>query len=199
MAKLNFKYGTMGSGKSIDLMRTAYNYEEKGYDVLVMKPLVDTKGSNKLDSRIGMKRTVDILISDDTDIISEVNNRLTTNLRCIFVDEAQLLSSKKIDELYLVSKNFDIPIICYGLRTNFKMKGFSGSTRLLEIADSLEEIKSICECGEIARFAGRKVNGKYTLEGEDILIDGTNSSVEYVPLCGDCYLKKVKKIDYKKY
>ena len=199
MAKLNFKYGTMGSGKSIDLMRTAYNYEEKGYDVLVMKPLVDTKGSNKLDSRIGMKRTVDILISDDTDIISEVNNRLTTNLRCIFVDEAQLLSSKKIDELYLVSKNFDIPIICYGLRTNFKMKGFSGSTRLLEIADSLEEIKSICECGEIARFEGRKVNGKYTLEGEDILIDGTNSSVEYVPLCGDCYLKKVKKIDYKKY
>lgn len=199
MAKLNFKYGTMGSGKSIDLMRTAYNYEEKGYDVLVMKPLVDTKGSNKLDSRIGMKRTVDILISDDTDIISEVNNRLTTNLRCIFVDEAQLLSSKKIDELYLVSKNFDIPVICYGLRTNFKMKGFSGSTRLLEIADSLEEIKSICECGEIARFAGRKVNGKYTLEGEDILIDGTNSSVEYVPLCGDCYLKKVKKIDYKKY
>lgn len=199
MAKLNFKYGTMGSGKSIDLMRTAYNYEEKGYDVLVMKPLIDTKGSNKLDSRIGMKRTVDILISDDTDIISEVRNRLTTNLRCIFVDEAQLLSSKKIDELYLVSKIFDIPIICYGLRTNFKMKGFSGSTRLLEIADSLEEIKSICECGEIARFAGRKVNGKYTLEGEDILIDGTNSSVEYVPLCGDCYLKKVKKIDYKKY
>ena len=199
MAKLNFKYGTMGSGKSIDLMRTAYNYEEKGYDVLVMKPLIDTKGSNKLDSRIGMKRTVDILISDDTDIISEVRNRLTTNLRCIFVDEAQLLSSKKIDELYLASKIFDIPIICYGLRTNFKMKGFSGSTRLLEIADSLEEIKSICECGEIARFAGRKVNGKYTLEGEDILIDGTNSSVEYVPLCGDCYLKKVKKIDYKKY
>lgn len=199
MAKLNFKYGTMGSGKSIDLMRTAYNYEEKGYDVLVMKPLIDTKGSNKLDSRIGMKRTVDILISDDTDIISEVRNRLTTNLRCIFVDEAQLLSSKKIDELYLASKIFDIPIICYGLRTNFKMKGFSGSTRLLEIADSLEEIKSICECGEIARFAGRKVNEKYTLKGEDILIDGTSSSVEYVPLCGDCYLTKVKKIDYKKY
>lgn len=199
MAKLNLKYGTMGSGKSIDLMRTAYNYEEKGYDVLVMKPTIDTKGSNKLDSRIGMKRTVDILISDDTDIISEVRNRLTTNLRCIFVDEAQLLSSKKIDELYLVSKIFDISIICYGLRTNFKMKGFSGSTRLLEIADSLEEIKSICECGEIARFAGRKLNGKYTLEGEDILIDGTSSSVEYVPLCGNCYLTKVKKIDYKKY
>lgn len=199
MAKLNFKYGTMGSGKSIDLMRTAYNYEEKGYDVLVMKPLIDTKGSNKLDSRIGMKRIVDILISDDTDIISEVRNRITSNLRCIFVDESQLLSSKKIDELYLVSKIFDIPVICYGLRTNFKMKGFSGSTRLLEIADSLEEIKSICECGEIARFAARQVNGKYTLDGEDILIDGTSSSVEYVPLCGGCYLTKVKKIDYKKY
>ena len=199
MAKLNFKYGTMGSGKSIDLMRTAYNYEEKGYDVLVMKPLIDTKGSNKLDSRIGMKRTVDILISDDTDIISEVNNRLTTNLRCIFVDEAQLLSSKKIDELYLASKIFDIPIICYGLRTNFKMEGFPGSTRLLEIAENIEELKTLCKCGSTARFAGRKVNGEFTLEGDNILIDGEYNNVEYVPLCGDCYLKKVKKIDYKNY
>lgn len=199
MAKLSFKYGSMGSGKSIDLMRTAYNYEEKVFKVIVLKPKCDTKGNDKLDSRIGMKRKVDILIDNNTNIVKEVKKMLTGNLKCIFVDEAQLLSSDKIDELYLVSKIFDIPVICYGLRTNFKMKGFSGSTRLLEIADSLEEIKSICKCGNIARFNARKVNGKYTLDGDDIIIDGTDSKVEYIPLCGDCYLKKVKKIDYKSF
>ena len=187
----------MGSGKSIDLMRAAYNYEEKGFDAIVMKPKLDIKGNDKLDSRIGISRVVDILITDDTNIVEEVNKRLTKTLKCIFVDEVQLLPSNKIDELYLVSKIFDIPVICYGLRTNFRMKGFSGSTRLLEIADSLEEIKSICKCGKIARFNARKVNGKYTLDGDDIIIDGTDSKVEYIPLCGDCYLKKVKKIDYK--
>lgn len=197
MAKLSFKYGAMGSGKSIDLMRAAYNYEEKGFDAIVMKPKLDIKGNDKLDSRIGISRVVDILITDDTNIVEEVNKRLTKTLKCIFVDEVQLLPSNKIDELYLVSKIFDIPVICYGLRTNFRMKGFSGSTRLLEIADSLEEIKSICKCGKIARFNARKVNGKYTLDGDDIIIDGTDSKVEYIPLCGDCYLKKVKKIDYK--
>lgn len=199
MAKLSFKYGSMGSGKSIDLMRTAYNYEEKGFDTIVMKPIIDTKGNDKLDSRIGMKRKVDILIDNNTNIVKEVKKMLIGNLKCIFVDEAQLLSSDKIDELYLISKIFDIPVICYGLRTNFKMKGFSGSTRLLEIADSLEEIKSICKCGNIARFNARKVNGKYMLDGDDILIDGTDSKVEYIPICGDCYLKKVKKIDYKSF
>ena len=197
MAKLSFKYGAMGSGKSIDLMRAAYNYEEKGLDAIVMKPKLDIKGNDKLDSRIGISRVVDILITDDTNIVEEVNKRLTKTLKCIFVDEVQLLPSNKIDELYLVSKIFDIPVICYGLRTNFKMNGFSGSTRLLEIADSLEEIKSICKCGKIARFNARKVNDKYTLDGDDIIIDGTDSKVEYIPLCGDCYLKKVKKIDYK--
>lgn len=197
MAKLSFKYGAMGSGKSIDLMRTAYNYEEKGFDTIVMKPKLDTKGNDKLDSRIGISRAVEILIDDNTNIVEEVNNILTKDLKCIFVDEVQLLPSNKIDELYLVSKIFDIPVICYGLRTNFKMSGFSGSTRLLEIADSLEEIKTICKCGEIARFNARKVNDKYTLDGDDIIIDGTDSKVEYIPLCGDCYLKKVKKIDYK--
>ena len=199
MAKLIFKYGTMGSGKSIDLMRTAYNYEEKGYSVIVMKPLIDTKGDKKIDSRIGINRVVDILISDNSNIIENIKSRLDNNLKCILVDEAQMLSKKTIDELYLASKLFDIPVICYGLRTNFKMEGFSGSTRLLEIADNLEEIKSICECGNIARFAARKVDNMYTLDGAEILIDGADSNVTYVPICGDCYLEKVKKIDYKNY
>ena len=199
MAKLNFKYGTIGSGKSIDLMRTAYNYEENGYRVLVFKPRCDTKGGEYLDSRIGLKRKVDLLIDDDTNIIEEVRGKYTGLLKCILVDEAEFLSPKKIDELFILSKVIDVPVICYSLRTNFKMEGFPGSTRLLEIAENIEELKTLCKCGATARFAGRKVNGEYTLEGENILIDGECNNVEYVPLCGECYLKKVKKIDYKKY
>ena len=199
MAKLNLKYATMNSGKSIDLMRTAYNYEENGYRVLIFKPRCDTKGGEYLDSRIGLRRKVDMLIDDNTDIIDEIKKRYTSDLKCIFVDEAEFLSSKIIDDLFVVSKVLDIPVICYSLRTNFKMQGFLGSTRLLEIADSIEELKTLCKCGATARFAGRKINGEYTLEGDDVLIDGSLDNIQYVPLCGDCYLKKVKKIDYKKY
>lgn len=198
MAKLNFKYATMNSGKTIDLIRTAYNYSENGFRVLVMKPKKDTKGNNNLDSRIGLTRSVDILIDDNTNIIESIQNRYTGDLKCILVDEAELLSKEKIDELYLSSKIFDIPVICYGLRTNFKMEGFEGATRLLEIAENLEEIKTLCECGKTARYAGRMINNSYTLKGEEVLIDGECDNVKYVPLCGDCYLQKVKKINYRK-
>ena len=199
MAKLNLKYATMNSGKSIDLMRTAHNYEENGYRVLVLKPKCDTKGGEYLDSRIGLNRRVDLLIDDNTDIIKEVRNRYTGNLKCLLIDEAEFLSPKIIDDLFLLSKVIDIPVICYSLRTNFKMEGFPGAIRLLEIAENIEELKTLCNCGSTARFAGRKVNGEYTLKGEDILIDGSRDNVEYVPLCGDCYLKKVKKIDYRRF
>ena len=194
MAKLHFKYGTMNSGKSIDLMRTAYNYEEMGYKVLVLKPMIDTKGENKLSSRIGMERVVDVLIPLDSLVLPLIKNKITDDLACIFIDEAQFLSKNQIDELFILTKKFDIPVICYGLRNNFKMEGFSGSIRLLEIADELEEIKTLCPCGEIARYAGRKTNGKFTIEGNEVVIDGSKDNIEYVPLCGKCYLKKVKKI-----
>ena len=197
MAKLCFKYATMNSGKTIDLIRTAYNYEENGFRVIVMKPKSDTKGLDKLNSRIGLERKVDVLINDETNIIETIQKRINSNLKCIFIDEAELLSKEKIDELYLATKVFDIPIICYGLRTNFKMEGFEGAKRLLEIAESLEEIKTLCECGEIARYAGRKVDNLFTDKGEEIVIDGSCDNVKYVPLCGDCYLKKVKKINYR--
>lgn len=195
MAKLHFKYGSMNSGKSIDLIRTAHNYEECGYDVIVMKPIIDTKGSNKLDSRIGLKRDVDILIGDES-ILELIKNKITDNLACIFVDEAQFLNKKQVDELFLITKKLDIPVICYGLRTNFKMESFEGSKRLLEIAEELEELKTLCKCMEIARFVGRKVDNKYTLDGNEIEIDSKNKNIEYVPLCGKCYLEKVKKIKF---
>ena len=196
MAKLHFKYGTMNSGKSIDLMRTAHNYEEVGYSVLVMKPSIDTKGNDKLKSRVNMERKVDILIEKNDSIIKLLRNKIKTNLACIFIDEAQFLSTSQIDELFFITKDLDIPVICYGLRNNFKMEGFEGSNRLLLIAEELEELPTLCKCKEIARFVGRKVNGEYVLSGDDILIDGENSFVEYVPMCGKCYLKKVKKISF---
>lgn len=195
MAKLTFKYSTMNSGKSIDLIRTVYNYIENNCNVIVMKPLVDSKGLDCVETRIGLKRKVDFLIGEDQSILKLLKGKLN-NIKCIFIDEVQFLSKEQIDELFIITKVMDVPIICYGLRNNFKMESFYGSMRLLEIADILEEFKTLCSCGEIARYVGRKVNGEYTLEGDTIVIDGTKN-VDYVPLCGSCYLKKVKKLDFK--
>ena len=194
MAKLHFKYATMNSGKTIDLIRTAYNYEENNAKVLILKPKIDTKADNKISSRIGLERNVDYLISYDESILEILKGKLD-NIKCIFVDEAQFLSKVQIDELNLITKACNIPVLCYGLRVNFKNELFKGSERLMEVADELEPLFTLCECTEIARFVGRKVNGEYTLTGDEILIDGSKEDVEYVPLCGKCYLKKVKKID----
>ena len=191
MAKLNFKYSTMNAGKTLDLLRTAYNYEENNYKVIVLKPKVDTKGEDSIVSRIGLKRKVDYLIQKDDSITNLIIDDLY-NCKCILVDEAQFLSKKQVDELFVISKEFDIDVICYGLRLNFKMEAFEGSMRLLEIAEELEELKTMCKCGNVARYVGRKINDEFTLDGEEIIIDGAES-VKYIPMCGDCYLEKVKK------
>lgn len=196
MAELQYRYATMNSGKTLDLIHNAYNYEENGFQVLVLKPQIDTKAGNMIISRVGMTRKVDFLIQKDDSILKRLRDKLE-NISCIFVDEVQFLSKRQIDELFLLTKIIDVTVICYGLRTNFKAESFEGSKRLLEIADSLEEIKTICKCGNIARYVGRKVNGNYVLDGQEVVIDGTDQ-VEYVPLCGECYLKEVKKIDFSK-
>ena len=197
MAKLHFKYGTMNSGKSIDLMRTAYNYEEVGYDVLIMKPSIDTKGNDKLSSRTNMERKVDILIDKADSILKLIRDKITKKLSCIFVDEVQFLNTNQIDELFYITKSLDIPVICYGLRNNFKMEGFEGSNRLLLIAEELEELPTLCSCKEIARYVGRKIDNLFVYDGPDILIDKSKDNVEYVPMCGKCYLEKVKKIKFR--
>ena len=195
MAKLHFKYGTMNSGKSMDLIRTIYNYEEIGYSVLLLKPMIDTKGDDTIVSRNGMNKKVDFLVEKDTNLIDLVIDNIKDDTRCVFVDEAQFLTEKQVDELFLISKKVDIPVICYGLRNNFMMKSFEGSKRLLEIAEKLEELPTLCKCGHIARYVGRKVDNEFVYEGEEVVIDGTSSNIEYVPLCGKCYLEKVKKIE----
>ena len=196
MAKLIFKYSTMNSGKTIDLIRTVHNYEENNYKVLVLKPIVDTKGNDKIQTRVGLERKVDFLIGENDSIINLLKGNLE-DIECIFIDESQFLKQGQIDELFLITKAIDIPVICYGLRNNFRLESFEGSKRLLEIADSLEEFKTLCYCGDIARYVGRKVNGKYVVEGDEILIDGENN-VEYIPFCGKHYLENVTKIDLQK-
>lgn len=193
MAKMHFKYASMNSGKSIDLMRTAHNYEENGYRVLVIKPAIDNKGGNCISSRIGLEREVDCLILYSDSILNVLKDKLS-DISAILVDEAQFLSTSQVDELFLISKACDIPVICYGLRINFKMESFAGSKRLLEVADVLEELTTLCKCGKIARYVGRKVGDNFVNDGEEIIIDGT-FNIEYVPLCGSCYLEKVKKIN----
>ena len=196
MAKMHFKYASMNSGKSTDLIRTAHNYEENGYQVLVLKPIIDTKSKDSISSRLGVTKKADILLLYSDDIKEVLKNKLT-NISCILVDEAQFLSSTQVEDLFIISKACNIPVICYGLRTNFKMESFAGSKKLLEIADILEELTTLCKCGQIARYVGRKVGDTFVLDGEEIIIDGT-ADVEYIPLCGKCYLSKVKKLNLEK-
>lgn len=186
MSKLYFRYGAMGSGKSTALLQVAYNYNEKGMYIILMKPQIDTKAKNKVSSRIGIEREVDILIPRDSGIIELIPD--TRKPHAIIVDESQFLTSDQVDELYFISKIYDIPVLCYGLRCDFQMKGFEGSTRLLEIADDIEEMKTICKCGNKATQNIRLVNGEPTFEGEQIIIDD-HTKVEYEGVCGNCYLQ----------
>ncbi len=195
MAKLLFKYATMNSGKTVDLLRTAYNYEENNGKVLILKPKVDTKGNDCLVSRLGQKRKVDYVVFYDDDLFTVLKGKLN-NIDVILVDEAQFFSKKQIEDLSIISKVMNIDVICYGLRINFKGKMFEGSKKLFEVADAIDELVTLCKCRNVARFVGRKVNGVFDLDGPEIIIDGSNPDVEYVPLCKECYLKEVKKIDF---
>ena len=190
MSKLYFRYGAMNSGESTNLMQVAYNYEERGMRVLLIKPSTDKKGGDKLVSRLGVERKVDLLIDDAQNIYDEVNKWQSEkyNIDCILVDEVQFFKANQIDELFKVAVCLDIPVICYGLRTDFKMEGFDGSTRLLLLAHSIEELKTICKCGKKAILNGRKINGKFVFEGEQVAIDNIDN-VEYESLCGHCYFK----------
>ena len=190
MAKLYFRYGAMNSGKTAFLLQAVHNYEEQGMKVLVAKPLTDTKGADQLVSRIGLKRKVDYSFSKEDNIFDYIKKK-KTKVSCLFIDEAQFLESIQVDQLMQVVVKLNIPVICYGLRTDFQAKGFSGSTRLLEIAHTIEEMKTICSCGRKAIYNARKVNGKFTIEGEQVAIDGENK-ISYKPLCPHCYYELIE-------
>lgn len=194
MSKLYFRFGAMNCGKSSALMQVAHNYEENGKNIVVIKPAIDTKANDKLSSRIGLERKVDILIGEDESFTNYY--KLFDNFfSCILVDEAQFLTENQVEELWYVSKMFDIPVICYGLKVDFRSNLFPGSKRLLELSDEMEELITICECGKRAKFNVRYVDNKYTEDGDSVLIDGSTSNTEYKPTCGKCYMKLIYKIN----
>ena len=190
MSKLYFRYGAMNSGKSTHLMQVAYNYEERGMKVILIKPSTDKKGGDKLVSRLGVERKVDILCEKKMDIYEEIKKwqEVKFNIDCILVDEVQFMTKEQVDQLFKIAVVLDIPVICYGLRTDFMMEGFEGSTRLLLLAHSIEEMKTICKCGRKAILNGRKINDEFVFEGEQIAIDNIDN-VQYESLCGHCYFK----------
>lgn len=191
MAKLNFRYGAMNSGKTTILIQTAYNYEERDQKVIVIKPLVDTKGDDYIVSRIGVKRKVDELIGENDKILDKCS-KYFDGLNCIIVDEAQFLNKEQVDELWYISKIYNISVIAFGLRTDFKTNGFEGSQRLLALADDISEMPTMCRCGVKARFNARKINGEYVTDGDSIVIDNSQE-VQYESVCGKCYIQKVLK------
>lgn len=191
MSKLYFRYGAMNCGKSTALMQVAHNYEENNKKVILIKSSVDTKGNDHLESRIGIKRKVDILIDKNKSIEKALNKY--KEIDCILVDEAQFLTTKQIEELWKITKKLNIPVICYGLKVDFQSHLFEGSKRLLELADEIEELITICSCGKRAKFNARFVNGKFTLKGAEVLIDGSKDNVVYRPMCGRCYQNEIEK------
>ena len=194
MSKLYFRYGAMNSGKSTHLMQVAYNYEERGLRVVLLKPSIDKKGGDKLVSRLGVERKVDLIIDEKDNVYNIILKEVESNgkLDCILVDEVQFMKSKQIDELFEIAVKMDIPVICYGLRTDFKMEGFEGSSRLLLISHSIEEMKTICKCGSKALLNGRKINNEFVFDGSQVAIDNVDN-VEYESLCGKCYFKYKEK------
>ena len=190
MSKLYFRYGAMNSGKSTHLMQVAHNYEERGMRVILIKPSTDKKGGDKLVSRLGVERKVDILCEKKMDIYEEIKKwqEVKFKIDCILVDEVQFMTKEQVDQLFKIAVVLDIPVICYGLRTDFMMEGFEGSTRLLLLAHSIEEMKTICKCGRKAILIGRKINDEFVFEGEQVAIDNIDN-VQYESLCGHCYFK----------
>lgn len=197
MAKLIFRYGSMNSGKTTILIQTDYNYQERGMKTLILKPNIDTKGNDHIVSRIGVERKVDIIIDEDFNINNLIKRIKDENIHAVLVDEAQFLKEETVEEFFYIAKKVNIPVLCYGLRVDFMSNAFPGSARLLALADELIEMPTICECGKKARLVGRKVNGTYVFEGEQVVIDGTDN-VEYISMCGNCYLDNKEKAKIKK-
>ena len=191
MAKLYFRYGAMNSGKSTALMQVAHNYEERGMRVLILKPSIDTKGGERLVSRLGVERRVDLAVRPEMDPLRLVRDDIEAHgpLACVLTDESQFFTAWQAERLFLVTVECGVPVICYGLRTVFSLQGFPGSTRLLELAHNIEEMKTICHCGRKAMFNGRKVGGAFVFEGDQVAID-TENDVTYESLCPQCYFRE---------
>lgn len=190
--KLYFKYGTMGSSKSAQALMCKFNYEQKGMRVLLVKPAVDNRGDGaekpKVRSRIGLVSDCETIAPNESFVSLFNNFNQNDGCDCIIVDEAQFCTEKQVNELKELTAH--VPVLCYGLLTDFRCKLFEGSKRLVELADSLQEIKSVCRCGRKSIVNARFINGKCVDDGPVVLIGGDEC---YENLCYRCWKKELKK------
>lgn len=194
MNKLYFKYGAMGSSKTAQALMLKFNYEQKGYKVFLFKPVFDNRtlkdGKPVVASRIGLiSECIEFSTTDNFHELSkkyDILNVKQVKTNVIVVDECQFLTKSQVEELKDISQY--LPVLCFGLLTNYKTELFEGSKRLIELADSLDEIKSVCKCGRKATINARFCNGKVVTDGDEILIGGDE---QYEGMCYNCYKKKL--------
>jgi len=189
MAKLYFKYGAMGSSKTANALITKFNYEERGMKVWLIKPAIDTRdGVNAVTSRVGLTAEA-YAVSRETDLYDQFLQH--DDYHVIIADECQFFSAEQVDQLRKIVDKHDVPVLCFGLRTDFLTNFFEGSRRLMEIADSISEIKTICSCGKKAVVNARiDGEGNVVTEGGQILLGGNDS---YVAMCHSCWMNAVER------
>lgn len=196
-SRLYFKYGTMGSSKSAQALMAKFNYEQKGMVVLLVKPSLDNRGDGDgqpmVRSRIGLSSPCEIIRPDDSFVELFDKFKAENGCDCVIVDEAQFCTTKQVDELKLLTKQ--VPVLCYGLLNNFRCQLFEGSKRLVELADSLQEIKSVCRCGRKSTVNARFINGKCVDDGPVVFIGGDESYENMCYWCWQDELKKARKSD----
>lgn len=190
MAKLYFKYGAMGSSKTAQALITKYNYEENDLRVWLIKPSADIRdGEQILRSRIGLEARVEV-IPPETDLYARFSQTQAGKCDVIIVDECQFLTREQIDELRAIVNDFGIPVMCFGLRTDFQTRLFPGSARLMEVADTIQEIKTICDCGAKATVNARiDENGHIVTQGAQVVLGGNDS---YIAMCHKCYVRGIR-------
>ncbi len=189
MAKLYFKYGAMGSSKTAQALITKYNYEENDMKVWLIKPSADTRdGAAILRSRIGLEATVEV-IPPETDVYARFLGSRVRNCDVIIVDECQFMTERQIEQLRTIVDEQSIPVICFGLRTDFLTRLFPGSRRLMELADCIEEIKTMCDCGSKATVNARISDGYIVTEGAQVVLGGNDS---YIAMCHRCYIQGIR-------
>ena len=190
MAKLYFKYGAMGSSKTAQALITKYNYEENDLNVWLIKPGTDTRdGAQILRSRIGLESPADV-IAPGTDIYLLFQDTQEGKCDVIIVDECQFLTESQIDQLRALVNDYNIPVMCFGLRTDFQTRLFPGSRRLMEVADTIQEIKTICDCGAKATVNARiDGDGHIITQGAQVVLGGNDS---YIAMCHKCYVRGIR-------
>ena len=190
MAKLYFKYGAMGSSKTAQALITKYNYEENDLNVWLIKPSADMRdGNGILRSRIGLEAPVQ-MIAPEVDVYGLFREEQKDKCDVIIVDECQFMTPRQIDELRAIVNDFNVPTMCFGLRTDFQTKLFPGSMRLMEVADTIQEIKTICDCGAKATVNARiDAAGYIVTQGAQVVLGGNDA---YIAMCHKCYVRGIR-------